>query len=101
MTLSEFRESVQLEKPPANLGVAVTGLWWDGRGDWNRAHEAAQQDEGPAGAWVHAYLHRKQGDDSNARYWYRRAQKPACKTSLEEEWGEIAASLLRDSTRGE
>jgi hypothetical protein len=62
-------------------------------GDWTRAHEAAQQDEGPSGAWVHAYLHRKEGDNSNAEYWYRRASKTPSRDSLDREWAEIAASL--------
>ena len=101
MTLDEFRESLQAEKPPANLSLALTGLWWDGKGDWSRAHEAAQQDEGFAGAWVHAYLHRKEGDASNAGYWYRRAKKPASKSSLEHEWAEITKGLLAQSEHPE
>jgi hypothetical protein len=72
----------------------LAGLWWDAKGQWAKAHESAQQDEGPAGAWVHAYLHRKEGDLSNAAYWYRRAGKPVAGGSLQEEWSEITASLL-------
>jgi hypothetical protein len=59
-----------LPTPPAGLTLALTGLWWDAKGDWTRAHESAQQDEGIEGSWVHAYLHRKEGDQSNAEYWY-------------------------------
>jgi hypothetical protein len=77
--------------------AALAGLWWDAKGDWTRAHESAQQDEGFSGAWVHAYLHRKEGDDSNAEYWYRRASKTPSRASLEREWTEIAESLLRAS----
>jgi len=51
--------------------LALAGLWWDAKGDWTRAHESAQQDEGPEGSWAHAYLHRKEGDQDNAAYWYR------------------------------
>ena len=76
MTLDEFRQSLTATEPPAGLTHALAGLWWDAKGDWTRAHESAQQDEGVEGAWVHAYLHRKEGDQSNAAYWYRRAGNP-------------------------
>ncbi len=94
MTLDEFRQSLRNEKPPANLSLALAGLWWDAKGSWEKAHESAQQDEGPAGSWVHAYLHRKEGDASNAGYWYRRARKPHSQAALEDEWREIAEALL-------
>ena len=97
MTLQEFRESVRQEQPPAGLSLALVALWWDAKGNWEAAHESAQQDEGPAGSWVHAYLHRKEGDSSNAGYWYRRAGKRAASSSFEQEWSEIAASLLASS----
>lgn len=83
-----------MEQPPQKLSLALAGLCWDAKGDWQRAHESAQQDEGPAGSWVHAYLHRKQGDSSNASYWYNRARKPAPKSSLQQEWSEITEALL-------
>ena len=95
MDLQEFRDSVLSDQPPKNLSFALSGLWWDAKGDWTRAHESAQQDEGPAGAWVHAYLHRKEGDSSNAAYWYQRAGKSPCRSSLQDEWTAIADSLLR------
>ena len=94
MNLKEFRESLGYDGPPRGLSVALAGLWWDAKGDWTKAHESAQQDEGPSGAWVHAYLHRKEGDSSNAAYWYRRAGKSLARTSLEAEWLEIAGALL-------
>jgi hypothetical protein len=94
MTLQEFRDSLRREQPPAHLTVALAGLWWDARGNWKQAHESAQQDESPEGYWVHAYLHRKEGDSSNAGYWYRRADKPPARGALEREWAEIAESLL-------
>ncbi len=94
MTLQQFRDSLLGANPPEECGLALAGLWWDAKGDWTKAHESAQQDEGPAGAWVHAYLHRKEGDASNAKYWYQRAGKMMARTSLEEEWNEIAAALL-------
>ncbi len=73
----------------------MRALWLDARGNWDGAHDAAQADEGGAGDWVHAYLHRKEGDAGNAAYWYRRARKPVCKTSLDEEWAAIADALLK------
>src|SRR5437667_7049298 len=97
MTLQQFGDSLQGEKPPRELSSALAGLWWDAKGDWKQAHESAQQDEGPAGAWVHAYLHRKEGDASNAGYWYGRANKAAAQSSLEQEWREITEALLRES----
>jgi hypothetical protein len=95
MTLQQFRDSFTGDQPPRELGFALAGLWWDAKGDWTRAHESAQQDEGPAGAWVHAYLHRKEGDASNAEYWYGRAGKAPARISLEQEWAEITQALLR------
>jgi hypothetical protein len=74
--------------------LALASLWWDAKGDWKRAHESAQQDEGPAGSWVHAYLHRKEGDSSNAGYWYTRANKMPAKDSLQHEWQAITEALL-------
>jgi hypothetical protein len=59
MTLDDFRQSLTATEPPAGLTLAPAGLWWDAKGDWTRAHESAQQDEGVERAWVHAYLHRK------------------------------------------
>ena len=94
MNLEGFRESVASAAPPDGLSLALAGMWWDAKGDWNKAHESAQQDDGPAGAWVHAYLHRKEGDLSNAAYWYQRAGKPVARISLEDEWKKIASSLL-------
>ena len=94
MTLDEFRKSVSRDSPPKGLSMALAGLWWDAKGNWTKAHESAQQDEGTHGAWVHAYLHRKEGDSSNAAYWYDRAGKSAAREPLEEEWEQIAASLL-------
>ena len=97
MTLEEFRQSLTGSTPPDGLNFALRGLWWDAKGDWRRAHQAAQQDEGQEGSWVHAFLHRKEGDQANAAYWYRSAGRPVCRKSLESEWLQIAASLLGES----
>jgi hypothetical protein len=98
MTLEEFRTSLLRDEPPRELSLALAGLWWAAKGDWKRAHESAQQDEGPAGSWVHAYLHRKEGDSSNAGYWYSRANKVPSRNSLEQEWLAITESLLKDDS---
>lgn len=95
MDMKSFRESLSQCEPPDGLSLALAGLWWDAKGDWAKAHESAQQDEGPAGAWVHAYLHRKEGDASNAAYWYGRAKTPPSRSSFEDEWQEIASSLIK------
>ncbi len=94
MTLQQFRDTLARDEPPRELTAALAGLWWDAKGNWKQAHESAQQDEGPAGAWAHAYLHRKEGDATNANYWYRRADKSPSTVSLEQEWLDIAESLL-------
>jgi hypothetical protein len=96
MTLDDFRQSLTVAKPPAELTLLLAGLWWNVKNDWTRAHESAQQDEGPAGSWVHAYLHRKEGGQKNAAYWYRQAGKPVCRDSLNAEWLNIVTELLRD-----
>jgi hypothetical protein len=67
---------------------------WDAKGDWTRAHESARQDEGPQGSLVHAHLHGKEGDQSNAAYWYGRGVKPVCRQPLGVEWLSIARELL-------
>jgi hypothetical protein len=94
MTLDDFRQSLTAAEPPAQVTLALAGLWWDAKGDWTKAHESAQQDEGPEGSWVHAYLHRKEGDLGNALYWYGRAGKPVCREPLDAEWLSIARGLL-------
>jgi len=94
MTLNDFRKSLIATKPPSGFSHALAGLWWDAKGDWARAHESAQRDEGPEGSRVHAYLHRKEGDQDNAAYWYRRAGKPVCRDPLDAEWLNIVKGLL-------
>jgi hypothetical protein len=92
MTLSDFKASLTGTQPPADLALAA--LWWDAKGDWRAAHEHVQRDEGNAACdWVHAYLHRKEGDLSNARYWYRNAGRPAASGPLDREWEAIVAAL--------
>jgi hypothetical protein len=101
MSFDEFQQSAARDpSAPPGIGHALEALWHDGRGDWDRAHACAQEDDGPDGAWVHAYLHRKEGDPANAAYWYRRAGRPVppAEVSLKAEWADIARELL--SLRG-
>ena len=86
--------SVGAAEPPAGISLPLQTLWWDAKGDWAKAHECAQADPGPAGAAVHAYLHRKEPDPANARYWYSRAGRGVPSGPLEEEWAALARELL-------
>jgi hypothetical protein len=95
VTFDDFTRSLAADDPPAWLPPALLALWHDRRGDWDKAHQVAQTVDDAHGAWVHAYLHRKEGDLSNARYWYRRAGQPTATDDLEMEWQRIAAALLR------
>lgn len=96
MTYEEFANSIKKEKAPdENLPPALQALWWDGAGDFNKAHEICQSHHGRPVAWVHGYLHRKEGDLSNAGYWYGRAGKARHEGTVEEEWARITQSLLR------
>jgi hypothetical protein len=97
MSFEEFRESLQREvHPPAALGSALAALWLEARGEWDSAHAAAQKEPGRSGAWVHAYLHRKEGDLGNAGYWYARAGRtiPDVNVELKTEWEQIVRALL-------
>jgi len=93
ISLKEFRQSLSGAAPPARISKALAGLWSDAKGDWKRAHECAQQDESAEGSWVHAYLHRKEGDQTNAAYWYSRASKPVSVEPLDKEWRGIVNEL--------
>src|SRR5262249_57550804 len=98
MTVAEFEGWVkEASKPAAGLSPLQQALWHDRRDDWDRAHTLAQEVETREGAWVHAYLHRKEGDPDNARYWYRRAGRPESAASLAQEWDEIAGALMNAS----
>ena len=94
MTLSEFKRTVSGDRPPEGMAPALRALWHDARGEWDAAHDTAQSIEDESGAWVHAYLHRKEGDASNAAYWYRRARQPVATDPLDVEWDRIALALL-------
>jgi hypothetical protein len=94
MTLSEFKRSLARAKPPTDLAPALAALWWAGKDDWDQAHKIVMDESGKDCAWVHAYLHRVEGDLDNARYWYRQAQRPVSSKPLATEWDAIAEALL-------
>jgi hypothetical protein len=97
VTLTEFRRSTSDTKPPADLSRPLLALWHDARGDWTAAHEVAQEIKDATGSWIHAYLHRKEGDLGNAGYWYHRAGRPERSGSLDAEWAEIASALMNNA----
>ena len=92
--LDSFVDSLDDKAPKRGLSLALQALWWDAKGDWTRAHQLAQEEEGAAGALVHAYLHRREGDAANAAYWYRRAGAKPAKGPFKAEWRRIAEELL-------
>lgn len=94
MTLDEFIDSVERRRPPERIKGPLLGLWYGRSGEWDKAHEAVQSDASDDAAWVHAYLHRKEGDMANASYWYGRAGRSLPPEDLEVEWVSIAEQLL-------
>jgi hypothetical protein len=98
MTLDEFRASIKQKQSPATLPPLLAALWWEANGNWDQAHEIAQAEDGADAAWVHAYLHRKEGDTGNAGYWYRQARQANCTLPLEKEWEQIVSALLNKSS---
>jgi hypothetical protein len=96
MTLAEFRRSLSKPKPPAGLTPALAALWWAGKDSWDTAHKIVMNDDGKACAWVHAYLHRVEGDLGNARYWYGQAGKSAASGPLDVEWDAIIEAMLAE-----
>jgi hypothetical protein len=94
MTPEDFRRSQALQTPPRALTPALAALWWLKKGEWEKAHKIVMDEGGREAAWVHAHLHRIEGDAGNAAYWYRQAKRPVASGSLDEEWDAIAAALL-------
>lgn len=99
MTPAEFKRSLAKAKPPAGVSPAVAALWWAGKDDWDRAHRLVMSEGGADCAWVHAYLHRLEGDLDNARYWYRQARRKPAEGEFGTEWASIAAALLGARSR--
>ena len=94
MTPAEFQQSLSAARPPLSASIYLQALWYDARGDWNNAHTLIQDSDDATAAWIHAYLHRKEGDTGNAAYWYRRAGRKIPDSPLKEEWSDIVAELL-------
>ena len=94
MDLISFKNSLSGNQTPADLSPYLQALWFDGKNDWEKAHQLAQEIGDREGAWIHAYLHRKEGDPGNARYWYDRAGRSMPAVSLEKEWEDIVRALL-------
>jgi hypothetical protein len=94
MTYEEFIRSLSSDQPPQQVSDVLKALWYDGKNDWEASHNVAQEIEGKNGSWVHAYLHRKEGDLSNAQYWYSRAGKSRPDVSLKEEWESLVRHFI-------
>ena len=92
--MAEFKASFSGAAPAPELTAPLAALWWAAKGGWDQAHKIVQDEATADAAWVHAYLHRVEGDPGNAGYWYRRAAKPVAAGPLETEWEGIAAALL-------
>lgn len=95
MTLEEFQGTLSQTSAPVDLPESLQALWIEANGDWDAAHRLVQHLPGTDNAWVHAYLHRKEGDLGNAAYWYRQANRTVGSGAHDDEWQEIARELLR------
>ena len=94
MTPHAFSATLSHEVPPRALSAPLAALWWANKGEWDKAHRLVMEASGPEAAWVHAYLHRVEGDLGNAGYWYSRAGRPSASISLDAEWDQIVSTLL-------
>lgn len=98
MDLQQFKDSLSKDQPQDSWNFLLKALWYDAKGDWHKAHDLADGPPGEEAAWVHAYLHRKEGDDWNANYWYRSAGRTMSTLTLEAEWEELVLYFLQLST---
>ena len=98
MTPAEFKRSLVKAKLPVGISPSLAGLWWAGKDDWDKAHALVMDHEDADCAWVHAYLHRVEGDISNAHYWYRQARRKPAEGDLAAEWTAIASALLGEQS---
>jgi hypothetical protein len=94
MNSDQFKASIANDAPDTNLTAPLAALWWDAKGHWARAHELVDELETREGMAVHAYLHRKEGSDSNADYWYRRSGRDFHRPTLDAEWAALIEGLL-------
>ena len=95
LSLAQFKATLAERAPPPALAPTLAALWYAANGNWERAHDASQEQDDADGAWVHAYLHRLEGDEENARYWYGRAGRPVSSAKAAQEWEEIAKALMK------
>lgn len=96
MTVTDFKASLQSKDAPSGISPLLQSLWYDAKGDWENAHSIAQEIHTRKGSWIHAYLHRKEGDNGNASYWYHMADMTFPQVSLEEEWEEMVAAFVEE-----
>jgi len=94
MDYDQFINSLQDREPPENISLLLRALWHDGKNDWESSHNIAQDISDRNGSWIHAYLHRREGDLSNAAYWYHKAGKNGPAVSLKEEWKLLVRAFL-------
>jgi hypothetical protein len=94
VSMADYKASLSGAAPAPHLDAPLAALWWAAKGQWDEAHQIVQDDDGKDSAWVHASLHRVEGDLGNAGYWYRRAGQPVATVAIEKEWEQIAAALL-------
>ena len=94
MTFNEFKLSLNQNSPPKDINELLIALWYDAKTGWEKGHKIVQDKSGKDAAWIHAYLHRKEGDSGNASYWYSKAGKQFSNKTLDEEWEEIVEALL-------
>ena len=97
MNYDEFIGSLSSDQPPQKIPVVLKALWYDGKNDWEGSHNIAQDIDDKNGSWVHAYLHRKEGDISNAHYWYSRAGKSEPRMTLKEEWESLVRNFIEQA----
>ncbi len=99
MVLDKFKSSLKSDSPPEKIDKELKALWWDAKGNWDKAHRLVQAMNNTLASWVHAYLHRKEGDLSNASFWYTNAGRKMPDVTLEQEWEEIVKAILENDIR--
>ena len=95
MDFELFKKSLDRAEPPADISAHLRSLWYDAKGDWEQSHEIIQHIGDAHASWIHAYLHRKEGDNGNADYWYHKAGRKRPSITLDQEWRDIAGTLLK------
>lgn len=99
MVFEKFLGSLDADAPPEKTDKELKALWWDAKGNWDKAHRIIMVMNNTTASWVHAYLHRKEGDLSNASFWYTNAGRKMPEISLEDEWSEIVKVILDNEVR--